>query len=100
MGQARSVAYSPDGEMIAVGLKNGEFMVLLANGLKVWGKRRDRAGSINDVRLVGVEDLFIWKYFSCIPDKKKIVMSKVLVRGRNSYLTLLLCVVVFLTLVV
>ena len=50
VGQARSVAYNPDGEMIAVGLQNGEFMVLLANGLKLWGKRRDRAGSINDVR--------------------------------------------------
>ena len=59
VGQARSVAYNPDGEMIAVGLQNGEFMVLLANGLKVWGKRRDRAGSINDVRLVVVEDIFI-----------------------------------------
>ena len=56
VGQARSVAYNHDGEMIAVGLKNGEFMVLLANGLKVWGKRRDRAGSINDVRLVDVEE--------------------------------------------
>lgn len=50
VGEARSVAYNPDGEMIAVGLQNGEFMVLLANGLKLWGKRRDRAGSINDVR--------------------------------------------------
>ena len=50
VGLARSVAFNQDGEMIAVGLKNGEFMVLLANGLKVWGKKRDRAGSINDVR--------------------------------------------------
>jgi len=44
------VAFSPDGEMIAVGLKNGEFLILLANGLKIWGRRRDRAGSINDIK--------------------------------------------------
>ncbi|KAH3854417.1 hypothetical protein DPMN_096959 [Dreissena polymorpha] len=47
---ARSVCYSPDGEMIAVGLKTGEFIVLLANGLKTWGKRRDRAAAISDIR--------------------------------------------------
>ncbi|XP_060573407.1 echinoderm microtubule-associated protein-like 6 [Ruditapes philippinarum] len=50
VGQARSVGFSPDGEMIAVGLKNGEFLILMAKGLKVWGRRRDRAGSINDIR--------------------------------------------------
>ncbi|WAR18910.1 EMAL6-like protein [Mya arenaria] len=49
VGAARCVSYSPDGEMIAVGLKNGEFLVLMANGLKMWGKRRDRAGAINDI---------------------------------------------------
>ena len=47
---------------IAVELKNGDFMVLPANGHKVWGKRRDRAGSINDVRLVVVVDVFILLY--------------------------------------
>jgi len=50
VGAARSVGFSVDGEMVAVGLKNGEFMVLSSNGLKIWGRRRDRAGSINDVR--------------------------------------------------
>ncbi|XP_033734062.1 echinoderm microtubule-associated protein-like 6 [Pecten maximus] len=50
IGAARSAAFSVDGEMLAVGLKNGEFVVLLTNGLKLWGKRRDRAGAINDIR--------------------------------------------------
>ncbi|GFN97686.1 echinoderm microtubule-associated protein-like 6 [Plakobranchus ocellatus] len=47
---ARSVAFSPDGELIAVGLKTGEFLVLSTTGLKLWGRKRDRAGSINDIR--------------------------------------------------
>lgn len=36
---ARCAAYSPDGEMVAIGMKNGEFVILLANSLKVWGKK-------------------------------------------------------------
>ncbi|GFS05106.1 echinoderm microtubule-associated protein-like 6 [Elysia marginata] len=47
---ASSVAFSPDGELIAVGLKTGEFLLLSTSGLKLWGKKRDRAGSINDIR--------------------------------------------------
>ena len=50
IGSAKSVTYSHDGEMIAVGMQNGEIIVLLVKGFKVWGKRRDRAGSINDIR--------------------------------------------------
>ncbi|ESO87658.1 hypothetical protein LOTGIDRAFT_166239 [Lottia gigantea] len=50
VGSARSVAFSPDGELIAVGLNNGEFLVLSVNGLKLWGKKRDRSGAINDVK--------------------------------------------------
>ena len=49
---AQSVAFSPDGDHIAVGLKTGEFLVLTTQGLKLWGRKRDRAGSINDIRLV------------------------------------------------
>ncbi|KAL5008221.1 hypothetical protein ScPMuIL_013802 [Solemya velum] len=50
VGVARSVAFSGDGELIAVGMKNGEFIILAANGLKLWGKKRDRKGAISDVR--------------------------------------------------
>lgn len=47
---ARCAAYSPDGEMVAIGMKNGEFVILLVNSLKVWGKKRDRKSAIQDVR--------------------------------------------------
>ncbi|XP_077993248.1 echinoderm microtubule-associated protein-like 6 [Glandiceps talaboti] len=47
---ARSVAYSNDGERLAVGLKNGEFIVLVTATLKVWAKKRDRHKSIDDLR--------------------------------------------------
>ncbi|KAM9364927.1 echinoderm microtubule-associated protein-like 6 [Pholidichthys leucotaenia] len=47
---ARCVSYSPDGEMLAVGMKNGEFLLLLANSLKIWAKKRDRSASIQDIR--------------------------------------------------
>ncbi|XP_033122529.1 echinoderm microtubule-associated protein-like 6 [Anneissia japonica] len=47
---ARSICYSPDGEMVAVGLKNGEFMVVVAATLKVWGKKRDRNKTITDIK--------------------------------------------------
>ncbi|BFZ11617.1 hypothetical protein BsWGS_14656 [Bradybaena similaris] len=47
---ARSVAFSPDGELIAVGLKSGEFLVLTTTGLKLWGRKRDRATAVTNVR--------------------------------------------------
>lgn len=47
---ARCLSFSSDGEMLAVGLKNGEFLVLLTNSLKVWTKRRDRNAAIQDLR--------------------------------------------------
>lgn len=49
---ARCAAYSPDGEMVAIGMKNGEFVVLLVNSLKVWGKKRDRKSAIQDIRYI------------------------------------------------
>nr|XP_034966373.1 echinoderm microtubule-associated protein-like 6 [Zootoca vivipara] len=48
---ARCAAYSPDGEMVAIGMKNGEFIILLTNSLKVWGKKRDRKSAIQDIRI-------------------------------------------------
>ncbi|EPY88709.1 echinoderm microtubule-associated protein-like protein [Camelus ferus] len=48
---ARCAAYSPNGEMVAIGMKNGEFVVLLVNSLKVWGKKRDRKSAIQDIRI-------------------------------------------------
>ena len=50
VGAARSASFSSDGELIAVGLKTGEFVVLTATGLKLWGRKRDRSAPINDIR--------------------------------------------------
>ena len=47
---ARCVSFSADGDMLAVGMKNGEFLILLANSLKMWGKKRDRSAAIQDMR--------------------------------------------------
>ncbi|XP_068183951.1 echinoderm microtubule-associated protein-like 6 isoform X2 [Antennarius striatus] len=47
---ARCVSYSADGEMLAVGMTNGEFLLLLANTMKMWAKKRDRSAAIQDIR--------------------------------------------------
>lgn len=47
---ARTVSYSPEGDMVAIGMKNGEFIILLVNSLKIWGKKRDRRSAIQDIR--------------------------------------------------
>ncbi|KAK7902027.1 hypothetical protein WMY93_018796 [Mugilogobius chulae] len=47
---ARCVSYSADGDMLAVGMKNGEFLVLLSISLKMWAKKRDRSAPIQDIR--------------------------------------------------
>ncbi|XP_058847791.1 echinoderm microtubule-associated protein-like 5 isoform X4 [Acipenser ruthenus] len=47
---ARTVSYSPEGDMVAIGMKNGEFIILLVASLKIWGKKRDRRSSIQDIR--------------------------------------------------
>ncbi|CDQ96815.1 unnamed protein product [Oncorhynchus mykiss] len=47
---AKCASYSPDGEMVSVGMKNGEFIILLTNSLKMWAKKRDRSAAIQDIR--------------------------------------------------
>uniref|UniRef100_A0A4W4FP77 HELP domain-containing protein n=1 Tax=Electrophorus electricus TaxID=8005 RepID=A0A4W4FP77_ELEEL len=47
---AKCASYSPDGEMVAVGMKNGEIVIFLTNSLKMWGKKRDRSSAIQDIR--------------------------------------------------
>ncbi|KAI2658968.1 Echinoderm microtubule-associated protein-like 6 [Labeo rohita] len=46
----KCTAYSPNGEMVSIGMENGEFIVLLVNSLTVWGKKRDRSVAIQDIR--------------------------------------------------
>lgn len=53
---ARTVCYSPEGDMVAIGMKNGEFIILLVSSLKIWGKKRDRRCAIHDIRSVGQRD--------------------------------------------
>ncbi|XP_004681693.1 PREDICTED: echinoderm microtubule-associated protein-like 5 isoform X1 [Condylura cristata] len=47
---ARTVCYSPAGDLVAIGMKNGEFIILLVSSLKIWGKKRDRRCAIHDIR--------------------------------------------------
>lgn len=47
---AHTVSYSPEGDMVAIGMKNGEFIILLVASLKIWGKKRDRRSPIQDIR--------------------------------------------------
>ncbi|XP_051957235.1 echinoderm microtubule-associated protein-like 6 isoform X1 [Xyrauchen texanus] len=47
---AKCTAYSQNGEMVSIGMENGEFIVLLVNSLTVWGKKRDRSVAIQDIR--------------------------------------------------
>lgn len=47
---ARTVSYNPEGDMVAIGMKNGEFIILLVTSLKIWGKKRDRRSAIQDIR--------------------------------------------------
>ena len=53
---ARTVSYSPEGDMVAIGMKNGEFIILLVASLKIWGKKRDRRSPIQDIRYVPQPD--------------------------------------------
>uniref|UniRef100_A0A3B3IJQ9 EMAP like 6 n=1 Tax=Oryzias latipes TaxID=8090 RepID=A0A3B3IJQ9_ORYLA len=47
---AKCTSYSPNGEMVSIGMETGEFIVLLVNSLTIWGKKRDRNVSIQDIR--------------------------------------------------
>nr|XP_015828065.2 echinoderm microtubule-associated protein-like 6 isoform X1 [Nothobranchius furzeri] len=47
---AKCTSYSSNGEMVSIGMENGEFIVLLVNSLTVWGKKRDRSVAIQDIR--------------------------------------------------
>lgn len=47
---AKCTSYSPNGEMVSIGMENGEFIVLLVNSLTVWGKKRDRSVAVQDIR--------------------------------------------------
>ncbi|XP_035383252.1 echinoderm microtubule-associated protein-like 6 isoform X2 [Electrophorus electricus] len=47
---AKCTAFSPNGEMVAIGMGNGEFIVLLVNSLTVWGKKRDRSVATQEIR--------------------------------------------------
>lgn len=49
---ARSAAFSPDGSLIAIGLKNGEFLLMKGDSLEVVAKKRDRCSTIHDIRFV------------------------------------------------
>ena len=42
--------FSPDGETIAVGQTNGEFLLLAASDLSVTAQRRDRNNTIQCIR--------------------------------------------------
>lgn len=50
IGPACSVAFDTSGELLAVGLKSGEFVVISYPSMKIWAKKRDRNSSINDIR--------------------------------------------------
>ena len=73
VGEARSAHISADGEMLAVGLKNGGFVVLNANNFKLWGQRRDRGQMINDIRCAS-----------------KAALTDIIVTGRHTLLVLAL----------
>ena len=47
---ARSAAFAPDGEMIAVGLKNGAFILMKSGDFKVLAEKRDRHQAVTDIR--------------------------------------------------
>lgn len=44
--------YSPDGELLAIGLKTGEFLVINANSLKLVVRKRDRGNLIHAIKYV------------------------------------------------
>uniref|UniRef100_A0A8B9KPU6 EMAP like 6 n=1 Tax=Astyanax mexicanus TaxID=7994 RepID=A0A8B9KPU6_ASTMX len=85
---AKCASYSPDGEMVGIGMKNGEFVILLTNSLKMWGKKRDRTGYFSAEQRVaalfrsalGDEVLGVWPRNS---DKADVICSCVSHAGLN-----------------
>lgn len=47
---SRSASFSPDGETLAVGLKNGSFVLISTMDMKTITKKRDRRKPISDIR--------------------------------------------------
>lgn len=46
----RCACYSSAGDVIAIGLKGGEFYIIEANMLKVLAKKRDRNKSLTQIK--------------------------------------------------
>lgn len=67
---ARSASFSADGEMLAVGLKNGTLLLMKTSDLKIITQKRDRRSAISDVRYLYQTFLFIVSnvvvFFACI----------------------------------
>lgn len=67
---ARSASFSADGEMLAVGLKNGTLLLMKTSDLKIITQKRDRRSAISDVRYLYQTFLFIVGnvvvFFACI----------------------------------
>lgn len=49
-GPARSAHISPNGRLLACGLKNGGFLLITTETFTIVGQKRDRGRSINDIR--------------------------------------------------
>uniref|UniRef100_A0A8B9KL60 EMAP like 6 n=1 Tax=Astyanax mexicanus TaxID=7994 RepID=A0A8B9KL60_ASTMX len=79
---AKCASYSPDGEMVGIGMKNGEFVILLTNSLKMWGKKRDRSSRVAALfrSALGDEVLGVWPRNS---DKADVICSCVSHAGLN-----------------
>ena len=46
----RCACYSSAGDVVAIGLKGGEFYIIEANTLKVLAKKRDRNKSLTQIK--------------------------------------------------
>ena len=52
VGEAKAVHYNNDGSLLAVGLKNGEFILFSTSDWRIIAQKRDRGSMINDLRSV------------------------------------------------
>ena len=46
----RSADFSPDGSLVAVGMTNGEFVLLLTKDFSIMARKRDRSKTIQAIR--------------------------------------------------